>query len=130
MVQENCSLAVSALGETALTAPPGGTVTFSVAVTGAVGDPAYQWERFQSTKAWEVIPGEVQPDLVLSDLQYEDAGVYRCVVSDLVTTVTSPEFTLTVDSGLPVSGLAGMAAVMAALAWIGLRATRRRTGFH
>ena len=123
-VQENCQLAVSAVGETAVTAPPGGTVTFSVQVNGAVGDPVYQWERFYSDKAWEFIPGEVQPDLVLSDLQYEDAGMYRCVVSDLVTSAESPVFTLTVDSGLAVTGLAGLCLAVAVLAWVGLRGMR------
>lgn len=123
-VLDNCTLAVSAAGETSIVAPPGGTVTFEVQVSGAIGDPAYQWERFSGVKAWAVLPGEVQPDLTLSDLQYEDTGQYRCVVSDLVTSAESPVFTLTVDSGLPLTDLAGLGLAAAALAWIGLRRTR------
>ncbi|HOQ90613.1 MAG TPA: DUF5011 domain-containing protein, partial [Candidatus Hydrogenedentes bacterium] len=120
-VQQNCTLTVTAVGETALTAPPGGSVTFAVAASGAVGDPVYQWEKFRPAKTWEVIPGEVQSELILSDLQYEDAGEYRCVVSDLVTTVESPVFTLTVDSGLSLAGAVGIALLVGVLAVLGHR---------
>lgn len=120
-VQQNCTLTVTAVGETALTAPPGGSVTFAVAASGAVGDPVYQWEKFRPAKTWEVIPGEIQSELILSDLQYEDAGEYRCVVSDLVTTVESPVFTLTVDSGLSLAGALGIALLVGVLAVLGHR---------
>ncbi len=123
----NCTLTVSAAGATSVTATVGSTVILSVEASGAVGDAVYQWERFRGEKAWEPILGETLPDLELIGVQYEDAGTYRCVVSDLVTTVESPVFSLVVESGLPASGSAGLAllgAFLSAGLWLGL--SRRR----
>ena len=56
-----------------------------------------------------------------------DAGTYQCEASDAVTTALSPIFTLVVDeTGLPIAGGLGLAALAALTALAGAAASRRR----
>ncbi|MBP9004275.1 MAG: hypothetical protein KBH78_11690, partial [Candidatus Hydrogenedentes bacterium] len=56
-----------------------------------------------------------------------DAGQYQCEVSDSVTSVTSPVFTLVIGSGVPVAGPAGLMLVGLGLALLGARSFRRHS---
>jgi hypothetical protein len=68
----------------------GDTAQFSV---GASGDfPHYQW-----LKDGDLIPGANGPVLVLNQVQPSDAGVYRAVVTNLVSAATSEAALLTVN---------------------------------
>ena len=64
--------------------------------------------------------------LVFDAASAENAGEYRCEVTDAVTTVTSPVVTLTVTAGLPVGGPVSLALAALALAMPGILVLRRR----
>ncbi len=124
-VQDNCTLTVTAEGTT-LTVPVGGRAEFSVTVAGAVGAVTYQWFRDDGSKAWVPLTGENDGTLVIDPVSEADAGQYQCEVSDSVTTVTSPVFTLLIGSGVPAAGLLGLLAVGCAIAAAGVRRTGRK----
>ncbi|HRZ16208.1 MAG TPA: DUF5011 domain-containing protein, partial [Candidatus Hydrogenedentes bacterium] len=125
-VQDNCTLAVTASGATSVTVAAGGRAEFAVEVAGAVGAATYQWLRDDGTKAWAPLTGETAASLVLDPVAEADAGSYVCAVSDGVTSVDSPVFTLAIGSGLPALGLLGLGALAAALGLGGAAASRRR----
>ena len=78
------------------------------------------------SKAWAPLTGETAASLVLDPVADSDAGSYVCAVSDGVTSVDSPVFTLEIGSGLPALGLLGLGALAAALGLGGAAASRRR----
>jgi len=125
-VLDNCTLAVTASGGTSLTVAAGGRAEFAVDVTGAVGTAGFQWLRDDGSKAWAPLTGETSASLVLDPVAEGDAGSYLCAVSDGVTSVDSPVFTLAIGSGLPALGLLGLGALAAALGLGGAAASRRR----
>jgi len=124
-VQDNCTLTVTAEGTT-LTVPVGGRAEFAVTVAGAVGAVTYQWFRDDGSKAWVPLAGENDGTLVIDPVSEADAGQYQCEVSDSVTTVTSPVFTLLIGYGVPAAGLLGLLAVGCAIAAAGVRRTDRK----
>ncbi len=64
---------------------PGGTnVTFTVTANSVNSGLSYQWQ-FNGAN----IPGASQPSLTVTNVQLEDEGDYRCIVSDSVDTVAS-----------------------------------------
>lgn len=74
------------------TSPPGGSATFVVEAYGT--DPlSYRWE-----KDGESIGGATASSYTISPVDWDDAGAYRCVVSNDFGTATSAEVTLTVAS--------------------------------
>ncbi len=83
----------------------GATVTFSVA---AIGTPplTYQWQLNSNN-----IPGATGSALVLTNVQFADAGAYSVIVSNLAGTATSSSAVLTVVAVPPCAaapaGLAG-----------------------
>jgi len=125
-VQDNCTLTVTAEATT-LTVPVGGRAEFAVTVTGAVGAATYQWFRDDGSKAWVPLTGENAASLVIDPVSEADAGQYQCEVSDSVTSVTSPVFTLAIGSGVPVMAPVGMALAGLALALVGVLGARRRS---
>ncbi len=79
---------------TSKTVYPGETVTFSVAAVGA-GSLTFQWYKGSTPL------GVTTPQLVLSDVDGDDAGNYHVVVTDSTTaTVTSVDAVLTVNEPL------------------------------
>ena len=125
VIQDNCPLTVTATGTT-LTVPVGGRAEFAVTVTGAIGSVTYQWFRDDGSKAWVPLSGENGDTLVIDPVSESDAGQYQCEVSDSVTSVTSPVFTLVIGSGVPVAGPAGLMLAGLGLALLGARSFRRR----
>jgi len=126
VIQDNCPLTVTATGTT-LTVPVGGRAEFAVTVTGAIGSVTYQWFRDDGSKAWVPLSGENGDTLVIDPVSESDAGQYQCEVSDSVTSVTSPVFTLVIGSGVPVAGPAGLMLVGLGLALLGARSFRRHS---
>jgi|GEM_PF-2271242 len=126
VIQDNCPLTVTATGTT-LTVPVGGRAEFAVTVTGAIGSVTYQWFRDDGSKAWVPLSGENGDTLVIDPVSESDAGQYQCEVSDSVTSVTSPVFTLVIGSGVPVAGPAGLMLAGLGLALLGARSFRRRS---
>lgn len=105
--------------------PVGGTKavgdshTFSVAVTGAFNGIAhYQWKHADANV------GPDSKDLVLKPLTYDDEGWYRCEVTDGWEIAVSNAAYLHIVAAVPLMGMAGMAALAAALT--GIAALRRR----
>src|SRR5207302_1949583 len=79
---------------TSQTAGYGDDTTLSVSVSGP-GPFSYQWQLNGTN-----IPGATGSSLALDDLQYNDAGIYRVMVSNAEGSVTSSEAVLNVASKL------------------------------
>ncbi|OQC02028.1 MAG: hypothetical protein BWX80_03218 [Candidatus Hydrogenedentes bacterium ADurb.Bin101] len=74
-----------------------------------------------------MIPDAVNsPMYTIAAAQLEDSGIYRCDVSDSMTTEPSPQITLVVGTGIPVAGMAGVALAAALAAIAGATALRKR----
>lgn len=69
----------------------GGSTTLTVEVAGV--SPEYQWQKDGSD-----LDGTESSELLLTQLNFSDAGKYRCVVSNSVGADTSGEITLTVNA--------------------------------
>ncbi len=82
----------------AIDASPGGTVTFSVGVTG-FPVPAYQWRR-----NGVAVAGATSATLTLSSLQRTDAGDYSLVATNDLGSVTSSAATLRVFFPITITG--------------------------
>jgi len=124
-VQNNCTLTVTATGTT-INAVVGDSVSMSVTVTGAVGAVSYQWYREDGSKAWQAVPGANSDTLTFNPVALTDAGQYQCEVSDAVTSVNSPTFTLNVSNGVPAAGVAGLCLLGVTLAGLGTLRRRNR----
>ena len=68
----------------------GGSTTFSFVVEG-FGPFSYQWQRFGTN-----LPGATNAALVLTNLQFDQAGLYSVVVSNVAGAVTSSAAQLTI----------------------------------
>lgn len=132
VVEDDCPLHVDYVGEVDepgvmhRTIQSGEDYAFAVEVTGAVGETAYQWLYDNGAKVWTVLAEAPDaPAFTLAGLQPGDAGHYKCVVSDAVTSVESPVLTLEVDTGVPLHTVAALtlAALLAAAgtAWLSRR---------
>ncbi len=76
----------------------GGTASFAVQVCGG-GSPSYQWQRFGTN-----LPGATSPQLQMPGVLTSQAGPYRAVVTDGLTTVTSLVANLSVSNGVAPTG--------------------------
>ncbi len=73
----------------------GGSVTFSVGASGATG---YQWQRLEAGQ-WLDIPSAVDATLTLSNVTGSMNGTqFRVIARNAAGSVTSPGFTLTVET--------------------------------
>ncbi|NLF57658.1 MAG: immunoglobulin domain-containing protein [Candidatus Hydrogenedens sp.] len=107
---------------------------FTVLVTGAAGNPQYQWSKevfSKADKAFSDIPGADGPTYVINGVKASDEGRYVCRVTDSVTTVYGPVYTLMLGSEpvterVPAAGMTGLAALAALLGACGAAARRRR----
>ncbi|MFD2573137.1 immunoglobulin domain-containing protein [Spirosoma soli] len=94
-IQADCSpLVITTQPPTQSAVCVGGTVT--AAVTTSDNARAFQWY-----KGNEAITGQTTNMLSLSNVQPADAGMYRVVVSNSVSSLTSTAFTLTVNTQSP-----------------------------
>jgi hypothetical protein len=125
-VADNCPLAAIAISATDPVVQSGDTVTFEVMATGAIGSVNYQWLKDNTSKALVPLTGETDSVLIIAPALPFDSGEYVCEVSDDVTTVQSPVFTLTILGGLPLAGLGGLVALSAAIAAAAAGSLRRK----
>ncbi len=129
-VRDNCTLAVDAAGDTLVHSRMGDQVELSVTVTGAVGELSFQWRKEGATpggKVYNPIPGATDATLVIGPVTADSAGQYVCAVSDAVTSIDGPIFTVaTPDPPVPLAGLAVLATAAAALGLGGVSFIRRR----
>lgn len=124
------SLAIVQQPPVFLRAEAGSTVTLSVEVVGGVGAVTFEWFRELPNKSLEPLGGNA-PELVLDAIDFDDTGVYLCVVSDIDQVVQSQGVFLEVVEQLPVAGMAGCLTLtillIAAAAW-SLRRPRAGAG--
>ncbi len=115
-------------GQTYFLIPEGNSVSFEIFVSGAQGTLSFQWYRHTPDKALTIIPDATDAVYTIAEVALEDAGEYQCEVYDdiLAETAWSPMFTLAVGSGVPVAGLAGLAAALALTGLGSALAMRRR----
>lgn len=120
-VTARMSLGVT-LTPTSPTARVGQPFTFTAAVTGGTGTIHYEWFKDDLPAPYGTDNGQYS----LPDVTLADKGVYRVDVSDSWEAVASNEVTLDVDTGLPVTGAAGLGVLVGAFALAGALAARRR----
>lgn len=126
-VTDNCPLAVGLNGDAAITANYGDAVSLSVSASGNVGALHYDWQQDDGAKTFVTLNAPDAPSLLIDDAAPGDEGEYQCVVSDAVTVVTSPAFTLTLEGNpLPVGGGLVLALSTLVLAAVGARTARRK----
>ncbi|GAB3497488.1 hypothetical protein GCM10027341_17660 [Spirosoma knui] len=99
---------------------PGGTVTAAVSTTGNVQ--TYQWY-----KGSQPVTGQTTNTLSLTNVQADDAGMYRVVVSNSVSSLTSTAFTLTVNDN-PVVTLTNNGPLSCAKTSVQLKVASTTTG--
>ena len=103
-----------------------GPVTFKITAIGS-GTLDYQWFFDNGAKAPAILPGEITNTLEIdAPIIIPQAGQYYCEVTDGITTVSSPLFTLNVVAQMPVAGVLGMIAIAGATAMSGGAALRRK----
>ncbi len=74
-----------------IVANPGGEVTFTTDISGTAN--LYQWYKDGS-----ILSGETAPNLVLSEIVNDDAGVYTCqITSEIVTDLTLTTYNKTLE---------------------------------
>jgi len=79
----------------------GDTWTFSVAITGGLGDIHYQW-KYQPNNSTEIYNiGDDAPQFIINDAALEDAGTYWVEISDNKSVITSNYCSLTVSKAIP-----------------------------
>ncbi len=124
-VLDDCPLSVQPGGGTTFSVDAGDDLTLSVAVSGAIGTVVYDWQHDNGAKTWQSLGAPSSPVLTLSNIDEQDEGQYQCVVSDEVTTVVSPQFTLEVNTitALPLASAGTLLVLSVALA---LGARRKR----
>lgn len=79
-----------------LTVEPGGTATFTVVATGS--ELTYRWQQVNSG-TWNNISGATSSTYTIENVDADDAGSYRVLVSNSAGTATSTTVTLTVPTG-------------------------------
>lgn len=123
-VLDNCPLDAFAVSPTSFVKDGGESVTLEIGVSGNIGAYSIQWYRVAGSKADQPI-GDGQLTLTLSNLDQFDDAIYYAEVTDSVTSVQSPNFTVVVNVTLPVAGAAGLA-ILSVLSALGGAFTLRR----
>ncbi len=114
----------AALEEMEVRVAPGGTAVFAVNAQGGLGEREYQWHRVSANKSDEPV-GDNLPSYSMTAYLDDSGAVFYCVVSDAASTVQSPQFALTVENPVPLSGATILLALALALALLGLRVMNR-----
>ena len=113
-------------------AVPGEAVTFQVSdLPGScsAGTLEYVWQKapLSGKTDFSVIPGAPNAaTYVIASATFDDAGVYKCTVSDAADTVDTNEVTLHVGTGVPAVGMLGVALAAMAAALAGAASIRKR----
>lgn len=106
----------------------GSSVKFSVSVENAQGTVSFQWYHQRMDKAFAPV-GTDHHEYVIPSVTIEDAGLYYCEATDLLTseTVTSPVFTLIVsETAVPLVSTLGFAVATAFSSFVGVFLLRKR----
>jgi len=90
----------SSLESTSVTTTPGETALFPIAAAGGVGEKRYQWYRRSGSEAPAPVGGNL-PHFSMTARMEHSGDVYYCVVTDAISSVESPRFTLTVQEPVP-----------------------------
>ncbi len=98
----------------------GSTVTFVANINNAIGNVTISW-----SKDGQILPGEEFPTLILTDVQDDDAGVYKVTVNADNGTEEAT-ITLQITGELPLTSTMGLVMVMTALGASGFAVMRRR----
>lgn len=127
---ESCALAYS-LTITPNPAVPGAEVTLEAAAlpeSCSAGTLEFVWQKAPAVGEDFVTISEAPNAAVyvIPSADFDDAGVYRCTVSDASSSVNTNEEVLYVGTGVPVAGVFGMMFAAAAAALAGAVSIRRR----
>jgi low density lipoprotein receptor-related protein 5/6 len=112
-------LSVTILGSSLVSKNTGDTHVFEVTVVGAIGTVTYQWEKQDQASVFQPLPDGNNPWYLFSSLVSDDSGLYRCSVTDAVTSAPSNTVELVVAGELPAIGLLGLIGVAALLVLLG-----------
>ncbi|HOH42866.1 MAG TPA: DUF5011 domain-containing protein, partial [Candidatus Hydrogenedentes bacterium] len=129
--RDSCKIRVT-LDITPNPAVPGEKVTMTALEQSSschVGALHYQWEKRDNGKAgdFQPIPGaDDASTFVISSVDFDDAGDYRCTISDDMITVNSAAVTLSVGTGVPALSRLGVLLASAAALAAGAAALRKK----
>lgn len=123
-------LQVSLIGPALVTRVESGSVTFTVVVRGAVGEPVYNWyftPLGQNTPQPFAADGQDTNSITLTNISANTSGYYWCSVSDGVDMVESPAFLLHVHGEMPASNSVALALLVLVCLLTAVRLLHRRT---
>ncbi|MBI2425159.1 MAG: Ig-like domain-containing protein [Candidatus Hydrogenedentes bacterium] len=123
-VGEGEGLVVVTEGTNVVYAGLGDSIALRVTVDGTPPY-GYQWYSGYEGKMDAIITGATGPSLVLSNIDFDDAGYYYCVVEDANETAESPLFQVLVFTNVPVTGTAGLLLLILGAAALGMLRHRR-----
>ncbi len=119
-------LQVFPVGPTVVTVPVGSPVTFTVEATGGFGEPMFQW-YYNDGFANTLIAGANDARYTIQSVDwFMNDFYYFCAVSDNLTTLHSPPFTLQVIAAMPTLSMWLLVLLTAVMALGGVLATGRR----
>ena len=103
----------------------GQATTMTAVITGTTGNVSYQWTRNAAD-----MPGQTEMTLDFSELALEDAGRYRCLITDGAGAYQTPPIDLFVfgPGSLPACGGLGIALTAIAILLAGARSPLLRHG--
>lgn len=120
------AFALDYIGRNPVLAAVGDRAELRVQTRYSLGPVNYQWYRVRPDKALDVLPGQTDALLVFGPLTWDDAGTYQCVATDAIAgSAASPLIGLRVVEEMPLSGMAALGALAAAIALAGVCASRR-----
>jgi len=96
----------------------GSRVQFQVQVSGAAGALNYEWSRDTGNGVYTPV-GFNSAFLTLNEVDFSDAGLYRCTISDVQAVVQTPPAQLVVVAQLAASSLLWLILAALGLAWLG-----------
>jgi hypothetical protein len=103
----------------------GDSHTFTVQTAGGYAPRNYVWKKLAEGSE-EIIPDASEASYTIAELRESDAGAYTVEVTDANTDVRTASAVLTVTQGIPVTGVVGLAALLALLSIAGARLARAR----
>lgn len=107
----------------------GDTWTFSVAITGGLGDIHYQW-KYQPNNSTEIYNiGDDAPQFIINDAALEDTGTYWVEISDDKSTIQSNHCLLTVSKAISAYNIGYLGLLILLISVISSVLITRRSGY-
>lgn len=119
----------SSLESTQVIAAPGGAAVFAVSATGGIGEKHFQWHRRNGSEA-PVAVGSDLPHYSMTTRSEDTGSVFYCIVTDSVSSMESPHFTLTVQEPVPVGSFWSLMCVFISMAASGCLVAANRLRFR